>query len=408
MSEHSNVRRSSMQHRRLPKAARRWRAVALAAATVVMVASSCTPPPPQPPQSGIQLVGSDSGSGWKYDYFLNYDAPCSESGFQSFLVATALGSDPSASAPLWTFLHGGGAGYYDSSGDPMPSATNKRQESPQQLKNKLVGGLVGQAKNSPTGYRFLAVSMCSHDTYAGFNTPDPNNDKPTTGLAHTMAAISWVQTHYPTDDVVLHGGSAGSVGTFHVGYWMQSHGQAPTAIVADSAVINKAWQEAQNSIGQFLPNGSLNECFRPPAAMSAIPARWAPLFQTDDDQGHLRLQSGQLTVPVMHVWSTNDSNQCGARLMSCTLPNGSVVTMGSTECNNAPIHDVISHLPAARHSVDFEVCVDKPGAGYPEDCDWHVPTQTDGTNSNVAPGDPAADYNRFVLDWVEARVAATP
>jgi hypothetical protein len=392
------------------------RLLALSAIVSIGLVGSCTPPnQPEPPRSGIEPAGSSSDGTWRYDFYVNHDAPCSESGEQTFLVATREGSDPDATTPLWTFLHGGGAGYYTPDGDPMPSAANKQQEDASRLHSKLVGGLVGRAKESPSVFRFLAVSMCSHDTYAGYNTPDPGNDTryegqkgvPTTGLSATVAAIDWVKANYPTSDVVLHGGSAGAVGTFHVGYWMQVHGQAPAAIIADSAVINAHWQDAQNVIGDRLPDGSPNRCYRTPEAMAGIPARWDPLFRTDDDQAHRRLELDQLTVPVMHVWSTNDSNQCGSRLMDCPLPNGSTVTLGSTQCNNRPIHDAIEALPPSRHSVDLEVCVDRPGATHPEDCDWHVPTQTDDTpNTKVPAGHPERDYNGLILDWAEARLTS--
>lgn len=390
------------------------RTVALALALVAGIAVSCVPPGPQPPKTGIEPAGSETVDGWRYDFYVNHDAPCSESGAQTFLVATDVDSVSTDAAPLWTFLHGGGAGYYSENGAPMPNDRNKRQEDAQGLFGKLDGGLVGRAKNSPEAFRFLAVSMCSHDTYAGNYTLDPGNDTiyqgqqgvPTTGLAATVAAINWVKANYTTTEVVLHGGSAGSVGTFHVGYWMQENGQAPAAMVADSAVINTLWQNEQNNIGPVLPDNSENRCYRSPEAMERIPGRWDPLFQTEDDQAHLRISSGQLTVPVMHVWSTNDFNQCGSRSMDCPLPGGAFEVMGSAECNNQPIRDAIVAQNDERF-VDFEVCVDRPGQNYSENCDWHVPTQTDGVpNTYANPGEPERDYNGVILGWVEARVAA--
>ena len=383
----------------------------------VALLAACTPPPVVCP-SGIELLNTDvdAGAGWRYDYYVNHDQPCSESGEQTFMVGTRLTDDASQPAPLWAYLHGGGVGYYQD-GAPMPNAVNKTQEPANRLKSHLKGGLADRVKESPAGFRMLAVSMCSHDTYAGFNSPDPGNDTPyegqvgvpTTGGSSALAAIHFVEQRYATDDVVLAGGSAGSAGAMNVGYWMEQHGEKPTAIVADSGVVNAHFAATQSAIGPTLPDGTNNECYRSDEALAAIPARWDPAFQTLDAQHHLRLTSGQLTVPLMHVWNTNDSNQCGARLVDCQLPDGTTQVMGSTQCENRPIHDAIVALPASRHSVDFEVCVDKPGLNYPEDCDWHVPTQTnDVPNTRAAAGSPERDHNGFVMAWVEERVQATP
>lgn len=375
-----------------------------------LVASCLPPTAPEP--TGIEHVDTSTADGWTYDYYINHDAPCSESGEQTFVIGTRTTSNSATAAPLWTFLHGGGAGYY-SNGQPMPNARNKTEESFEALKAHLMDGLIGRVKEAPENFRLLAVSMCSHDTYAGNNSFDPGNDTaykgrvgvPTTGLSSTLAAIDFVRLNYATNDVVLHGGSAGSVGTFHVGYWMQVHGDAPTAIIADSAVLNAEWQRAQPAA---LPDGSPNKCYRSPEEQAGIVGRWDPLFQTPDDQGHRRIELNQLTVPVMHVWDTNDFNQCGGRPMQCPLPDGSVIAMGSAQCNNRPIHDAIEALPASRSSRDFEVCVDKPGAQAPEDCDWHVPTQTDGVNTYAPAGSPDRDYNGVILQWAEQLVNATP
>ena len=63
--------------------------------------------------SGIALVTSSTLNGWRYDYYRNSAYPCSVIGYQTFVVGTKVGSSDTAAAPLWTFMHGGGAGYFD-------------------------------------------------------------------------------------------------------------------------------------------------------------------------------------------------------------------------------------------------------------------------------------------------------
>src|SRR5205807_322974 len=88
---------------------------------VVFAVSACSPPLETPGDvSSVQLVSSSNLNGWKYDYYRNNAYPCSISGFQTFVIGTKIGSSTAAPAPLWTFMHGGGAGYFDTNGNPIP------------------------------------------------------------------------------------------------------------------------------------------------------------------------------------------------------------------------------------------------------------------------------------------------
>ena len=67
----------------------------------------------------ISLVSTTTVGGWSYTYYQNNAYPCSISGYQTFTIGTKVGSSSSAQAPLWVFMHGGGAGFFDASGKPQ-------------------------------------------------------------------------------------------------------------------------------------------------------------------------------------------------------------------------------------------------------------------------------------------------
>ena len=71
-------------------------------------------------------------------------------------------------------------------------------------------------------------SLCDHDAYAGMGTPYPNNPNygsqgdTMDGLLATMAAVDFTANGsttlpgYPTEHIFVQGGSAGSLGAYHV------------------------------------------------------------------------------------------------------------------------------------------------------------------------------------------------
>ena len=67
-------------------------------------------------------MSSTTLNGWHYDFYRDRTYPCAISGYQTFVVGTKIGSSNTTAAPLWTFMHGGGAGYFDAAGNPSPRA----------------------------------------------------------------------------------------------------------------------------------------------------------------------------------------------------------------------------------------------------------------------------------------------
>jgi hypothetical protein len=112
---------------------RTTRLLGLAAALGSAAVAACLANPGKTDR--IDLVSTVEEGGWKWDFHRNRSYPCSISGYQTFLIGTRIGSDPTAAAPLWVRMHGGGVGWFDETGAPMPTAGNKTEES----RTKLLG-----------------------------------------------------------------------------------------------------------------------------------------------------------------------------------------------------------------------------------------------------------------------------
>ena len=356
--------------------------------------------------SGIVFLETQTIDGWRYDRYRNTRAPCSYSGFQTFVIGTRVGSVDTATTPLWVKMRGGGAGWFAPDGSPQPTSGVKTEETFTQQLNYDTPGLMASAKDGAEGFRILIVSMCSHDIYAGNDNADPFNprmvpgggQRPTTGLTATKAAIQYTTGHYPTDDYVLHGTSAGAYGTINIAWAMQQQGNPPAGVVSDSGVLNQAWQRYVAETGISGSPG----CEKATEDRGyGVLGRIDPFLGDPANEPHLLVAEGRLTVPVMHVWNRNDNNVCGATPMPCPLPGGSTPTIGAATCVHEPLRLAIAGLPAGTRSVNMAVCVEGNDAALP--CDRHVvTTQANGVNSD--PASPA-DYQAAILDWVRLRLA---
>ncbi|QXC60702.1 hypothetical protein KSP35_20645 [Aquihabitans sp. G128] len=187
--------------------------------------------------SSITKVSTSTVDGWRYDFYRNTAYPCAVSGYQTFTIATRVGSSPTASRPLWVRMHGGGVGYFTSAGVVVPNTKQKVEEGPATQRSQLNGALVDDVRADAAGFRLLTVSMCDHDIYGGADIPDPNNPgtipgggpRTVNGLYATKAAVQFTLGAYPTSDYFLHGGSAGSYGSYHVAWSLQEQGIPPPA-----------------------------------------------------------------------------------------------------------------------------------------------------------------------------------
>jgi len=243
--------------------------------------------------------------------------------------------------------------------------------------------------------------MCNHDIYGGGGQDDPNNPNTTpdgeprtvNGMFATKAAIAYAKAHYPTGKVFLHGGSAGSAGTFNVAWSMEAEGVPPAGAIADSGQVNTQWEFAAYEQGVCADGG------RTPAQLGAIAARLHPSLTRPANEPDLLIARGDLSVPFLHVWSRNDPNVCGSTPMTCPRRDGSTVTLSAADCAHENMRVAIASLGAGSKSRNMRLCVSP--ADNPGSCETHVVSNKNGTNTD--PGEPA-DYNTAIMDWVHARL----
>lgn len=356
--------------------------------------------------SRIVAAETTTRNGWRYDRYRNLAAPCAISGYQSFVIGTRVGSSPTATRPLWVKMRGGGAGWFDTDGSPVPNAGNKSEESLATQLGFDDAGLTAKVKAAPEGFRLLIVSMCSHDIYAGNENYDPHNpnltpegeSRPTTGLTATKAAVQHTQSQYPTDDFFLHGTSAGGAGTYSVAWALQQQGIPPAGIISDSGVVNMAWQRWVAEHG--IPGEVGCQKVTSERGLGVL-GRVDRTLGEPANEPHLLVSSGRLTVPVVHIWNHADHNVCGTAPMPCPLPDGSTPTMQAADCNHEPMRLAIAGLGTGSRSRAMGVCVEGNDTATP--CDRHV--VTGGANLvNTDPSQPA-DHQSAILDWVRARLA---
>ena len=370
---------------------------------LVLVLVGCPKPMDQPGDtSAVTLIATTTQNGWVYETYRNTAYPCSISGYQTFTVGTRVGQAPTVAKPLWVYLHGGGVGYFSPDGTPQPSAGQKTEENPATQVSNLTKGLNAQIRSQTVGYRMLAVSMCNHDIYSGADIPDPNNPNTTpdgeprtvNGLFATKAAIQYVLDRYPTGDHFLYGTSAGGFGSYSVGWALERQGIPATGIVADSGVLNVAWQYAVKDDPV---------CGRGGEAEVELPRRLHPDVMAEGNNPDQLVADGRLTTPVLDVFSIGDPGQCGTKPIACPRRDGSTVTMGAVECMHEPMRAAIDAQGAASRSLSLRLCVDPASAPGSGTCATHTPTAKPG----LVNSDPAwpADYNAVVLDWVADRRA---
>ena len=345
----------------------------------LLVAAACVPPLSSPGNTGsIQLVSTSVESGYRVEYYRNTAYPCSISGYQTFTIAYREGQPATTAAPLWTYLHGGAVGWFDSSGKPRPDDAFMREEGPAPLTSG--GGLTGKVLADPAGFRRLGVSMCNRDLYSGGGLVDPNNPnklangsaRTTNGLFATKAAIQFTRNRFATTKHFVQGGSAGSIGAYSVAWSLQQQGLAPAGIVADSFVLNQEWGQAVQSQGVPCPTAELAI-----ANMTAIKALLHPDIGDIANATDKLVAEGRFTVPIAQVWSHGDPWGCGSTPMVCPLRDGTTVVLGGTDCMNEPLRRVIAAQGPSSRSLSLSLCVD---AG----CSRHVLTSSAGVEHRSA------------------------
>jgi hypothetical protein len=379
---------------------RRFLGLALTLLLVATAATACLTTPGDTSQ--ISFVSTTTVNGWKYDFYRNAAYPCSISGDQTFVVGTKVGSSPTATAPLWVWMHGGGVGWFDSTGTPQPDSKQMTEQGPSGLQGGITNaGLAAGIRSDPAGFRMLAVSYCNRDLYSGAGEVDPNNPntnsdgsaRTTNGLLATKAAIAFTEATYPTGKYFLAGGSAGSAGAYNVAWAMQESGNAPAGVMGDASVVNVEAGAAANAQGACV-DPKFNS-----GATAIIQQRLEPDLGNISNETDKLVSSGRLTVPLLHIWNHGDTNTCGSTPMACPLRDGSTVTLGVTDCTHQPLAAAITAEGPTSRSLNLPVCVDNDAT---PNCSLHVVTPHAGL-VNTDPASPA-DYNAAALSWVDARL----
>ena len=240
-------------------------------ASAALVAMACIPRETSQIALTEEQTISMSGPTWELDYYVNDAYQCGLSGDYSFMVMNP-GGNPNATAPLWVYLHGGGQGYWDESGDYQGlSFQDEDSWNHQETLDGLIGGVqtrVLDANGQPEdqtlvrriqeGYRLLVVSYCDHDFYSGLGTPYPNHptnpNAQVNGLQATMAAIDYTAANYPTTHVWAHGTSAGSVGVWSLASSYGFEGTPLTGVIADSGAVTP---RISDILDEYLASGQL-------------------------------------------------------------------------------------------------------------------------------------------------------
>ena len=386
-----------------PNLARRLLCLPLVGLAVLALAS-CAQPLESPGKTGqIQFVATSTSGGWKFDHYRNLAYPCSINGYQTFVIGTKVGSSDTATAPLWVRMRGGGVGWFDTDGNPRPSAGVKSEETAAtSIRFISDNALTGRVRADAAGFRFVSVSMCNHDIYAGGDQPDPYNPnttpdgKPRTvnGMMATKAAIAYAKQNYPTGKVSCTARAPARRGCSTWPGASRRRALRPPPRSRTRARSNTLWERASTEQGVCEDGG------RSEGALGLIAVRLHPALRRPANEPDLLVARGDLAVPILHTWSRNDRNVCGATPMTCPLRDGSTVTLGSADCAHEPMRRAIASLGGGSKSLNLRLCVSP--VNEPGTCLTHVVTSSEQPNTD--PAEPA-DYLTKIMAWVHARLA---
>ena len=216
-----------------------------------------------------------------------------------------------------------------------------------------------------------------------------------TGCTRQRRPFNSPKSQFPTSKYFLHGGSAGSAGSYPVAWALQQQGMPPAGDVADASVVNV---EAGSAAYQ---QGACRNANFAPSAEPIISKRVHPDIAKIENEADKLVAQGKLTVPLLHIWNHGDVNTCGNTPMVCPERDGSTPTVGVTDCTHDPLRQAIAALGPTSRSKNLPLCVST--AGHAGECDKHVVTNVAGL-TNTDPSSPP-DYFATIMTWVHARLA---
>ncbi len=374
-----------------------------------------------------------AGTTWTMRAFDNPAYECGADGHHSFVVGHDDQDDLTEERPLLLFLHGGGYGSFDESGNYRPASlahflcgehrhpseycngriqcTEERRRPhpdcppetpecacPEEAVRALVGGfrsaagLLRMVQESGAGFRYLAVSLCDHDVYSGVGCSDPGNpfgdDPRTEGLLATRAALAYATELMPTSHVIAYGTSAGGVGVANLAHYMARHGEQLAGVVADSGDVTP-------NLSALAEQGCIR--FADAETTERFVTRTGPYVR--DAFPEDAMVDGSMETPFFLVYSTDDrACHCNGR-EQCGIDLDGEEVCGSS-CSVA-YRSAEQAIERHNRGHSYRICVDDPtDPGGPSNCDLHSPTlyEADAVGGDTA--HVAGDYNSVIMCWI--------
>jgi hypothetical protein len=322
-----------------------------------------------------------AGFTWRLDFYRNLTHRCGLSGNYTFLVINPV-DDADGSAPMWVYLHGGGAGYFDDNGRYWATIGQdengwNREEGfnalwDYQVRQAVLDGadvLIDQTlkRRLEQGYRIVVPSMCDHDLYSGQGTAYPNNPnagRQVNGLQATKAAVEYVFENYPSTDVFAHGISAGSVGAFSLAQAFVADGRPLTGVVADSYIVTPRMFPLFDALGgrRGFPFAA---GFDPAQVVAKVGAAIDPSRGADPEA---RIRAGFRATPVLFIGAEFDA-YCGGN----QAPIAPAAAAGLANCQwfYEGLRQAIAAQPSSPHQL---VMIERAD---------HVPTDREGPVNDI-------------------------
>ncbi|MBW1809211.1 MAG: hypothetical protein JRJ87_13535 [Deltaproteobacteria bacterium] len=352
----------------------------------------------------IELVASEVNQGYRVEFYRNLAYTCGISGYQTFSIVYPENLSLAEERPLWIRMHGGGVGAFrpDGSYSPEGQIGMLDEEGAAGLAGQILEtGLMTKVRTHSAGFRFMMPSLCDHDVYSGVGVPEPNNPnspdengqtRAADGLLATKAAIAFTRNRVATNKIFLQGTSAGSIGTFSVAYTLEREGIVLSGIVADSHVFSEAFRDIIEAGCTAYETDLIAEKIGPMSDPDHLPDRV--------------VARGDISVPIMHVWSRGDPSCCGETPITFIDDQGHEQTMGSCDYHHERFRAAIAADPPGGSSVNLRLCVNGLSDNTPLACNMHSPTKVAYTEPDP-PGDQddnGRDYNQVIIDWVSERL----
>jgi acetyl esterase/lipase len=354
------------------------------------------------------LGEATSKDGWITELYTNEAYRCGDTsiahGFLFAYPASHRGKlhEP---APLWLFLHGGGFGYFDEQGVYQPPGlASFLEETPSKL---VPGELAGLRKRVlAKGFRYLAVTLCDHDTYSGVGCLDPHNpsaDARTEGLLAVASALAFVEQRAATAHVFAHGTSAGGVGVLSLAHYLGRRGRKLAGIVPDSGDFSRNFAHVVEQ--------AQCKTWVTPEILAGFVAKTGP-YATAGLLPEDGVVGGSLDTPIHLIYSRQDrACNCGLAAVDGVDLDGQAIQGEACFVSYRPLVQAIERHNPGGASRAHVVCVDGEttdpgGQGYLAEapCDLHSVTLYDGVDTEAPAGE--EDYNAQIVAWVDERLRA--